>query len=296
MSQLDIWRLQAVDRIKTLAKALNGELSPSDALIDSLVRNLGRLPARPADKPPYVGIFGVSDVSVGREKAVERLRSLSGTLQGNLCPNDGLVDDLVRSLSHLPPRPADKQPYASLFPVSKLVELSAAQLSSFVPDAESSQLARLAPCLLQTMVEFEIDRPLRQAHFLAQVAHESDRFRTLEEYASGEDYEGRDDLGNIYGGDGVRYKGRGLIQITGRANYADCGHALGVDLINNPKRLADPALACQSAGWFWDKHRLNLLADRDDAEAITRIINGGLNGYDERLNLLKAAKRVLGIR
>jgi putative chitinase len=145
------------------------------------------------------------------------------------------------------------------------------------------------------MVEFEINTRLRQAHFLAQIAHESDRFRALEEYASGEEYEGRDDLGNTQWGDGVRFKGRGLIQITGRANYRNCGEGLGVDLIDNPERLADPDLACRSAGWFWQTNKLNPDADRDDVETITRVINGGLNGFDDRVYLLAVAKSVLSV-
>ncbi len=145
------------------------------------------------------------------------------------------------------------------------------------------------------MVEFNISTPLRQAHFLAQIAHESDRFNALEEYASGEDYEGRDDLGNTQPGDGVRFKGRGLIQITGRTNYGDCGKALGVDLINNPTKLAAPDLASRSAGWFWAINQLNGDADNDDVRTVTRVINGGYNGLDDRIMLLQAAKQVLKV-
>jgi putative chitinase len=93
----------------------------------------------------------------------------------------------------------------------------------------------------------------------------------------------------------VRFKGRGLIQITGRANYGDCGEALGVDLITHPTRLAEPDLACRSAGWFWNTRNLSSFADRDDVDTITYRINGGYNGYDERVEFLHIAKSVLGI-
>ena len=145
------------------------------------------------------------------------------------------------------------------------------------------------------MHRYAITSPLRKAHFLAQVGHESDGFNTNEEYASGADYEWRTDLGNTKSGDGVRFKGRGLIQVTGRANYGECGRALGVDLISNPQRLGDYDLACLSAGWYWDSRNLNNFADRDDILAITKIINGGTNGLADRQSYLARAKRVFGI-
>jgi putative chitinase len=176
-----------------------------------------------------------------------------------------------------------------------MVLLTPDKLRSIAPEAPSGRPEQLAPQLNRTMVEYSINTPLRQAHFLAQVAHESDCFNALEEYASGEEYEYRDDLGNTQPGDGVRFKGRGLIQITGRTNYADCSKAMGVDLISNPRRLADPDLASRSAGWFWSTRQLNGDADRDDVRTVTRVINGGYNGLDDRIQLLKAAKSVLGI-
>jgi putative chitinase len=295
MTQLDIWRVQAVNRLLILVGNLQGASGASDALLDTLIRALSSLPARPADKPPYTAIFSTTDISTGRQKAMERLRDLAINLKGDSNPNDNLVDDLIRSLSNLPARPANAPPYASLFPVSKMIWLTSQQVMAIAPDADSGQVARLTPYLNRAMVEFEINTPLREAHFLAQVAHESDRFNALEEYASGEDYENREDLGNTYEGDGVRFKGRGLIQITGRANYGDCGKALGVDLVSNPTRLADPDLACRSAGWYWDTRELNGDADRDDVRTITRVINGGYNGLEDREQLLAAAKQVLNV-
>lgn len=143
------------------------------------------------------------------------------------------------------------------------------------------------------MGEFEINTPARQAAFIAQIAHESGQFRYVRELASGSAYEGRADLGNTMRGDGVRFKGRGLIQITGRANYKACGAALGLDLILYPELLEQPMYACRSAGWFWKARGLNELADAGDQVKITRRINGGTNGLAERLAYFEIAKKVI---
>lgn len=138
-----------------------------------------------------------------------------------------------------------------------------------------------------------IDTPLRRAHFLAQVGHESLDLRYQEEIADGRAYEGRADLGNTQPGDGPRFKGRGLIQLTGRANYTAYGRDRGRDFVtgDNPGLIAsDPRLAVDVACWFWTRTGLNALADRDDVEAVTRRINGGLNGLDDRKARLAVAK------
>jgi len=159
---------------------------------------------------------------------------------------------------------------------------------------KASVLERFVEPLNDAMKEFSIDaNPARETHFLAQVAHESGGFNYVRELASGEVYEGRADLGNTEPGDGVRYKGRGLIQITGRSNYAECGAALGLDLIANPELLEQPINAARSAGWFWDSRNLNELADRGDTKGITKRINGGLTGYQDRLTYLALAQERL---
>jgi putative chitinase len=153
------------------------------------------------------------------------------------------------------------------------------------------------PFLEDAMHEFEINTPARQAAFLAQVGHESGGLRWLVELWGLSDaqrrYESRYDLGNIAPGDGFKFRGRGLIQLTGRANYTAAGKALGVDLVEKPEQLGEPGLACRSAGWFWKSHGLNELADEGLFEKITKRVNGGLNGYAERLGLYEAAKAVL---
>lgn len=141
-----------------------------------------------------------------------------------------------------------------------------------------------------------INTPLRVAHFLAQIGHESGHLRHNEELASGAAYEGRADLGNVFPGDGVKFKGRGLIQLTGRANYESYGAAIGRDLLADPTPVAtDPALAVDVACWFWERRGLNGLADRDRLEDITRRVNGGLNGLIDRRTILARAKVVLRI-
>ena len=166
------------------------------------------------------------------------------------------------------------------------------QLQAIMPGAGRRAATYLAP-LNAAMAEFGINTPARQAAFLAQVGHESGQLRYVEELASGGAYEGRRDLGNTQPSDGIRFKGRGLIQITGRANYAACGAALGLDLLAEPRLLTDPVHACRSAAWFWATHGLNALADAGDQVKITRRINGGTNGLADRLALFEAARGVL---
>lgn len=156
-------------------------------------------------------------------------------------------------------------------------------------------IAAVGPVLAQTLDTYEINSSLRIAHFLAQTCQESDQFCTTVEYASGAEYEGRKDLGNTQPGDGVRYKGRGLIQLTGRANYAQYGGILGLNLIDDPDMAAEPAISLKIACEFWKEHGLNALADSDDIETITRRINGGLNGIANRRTYLARAKAALGI-
>lgn len=162
-----------------------------------------------------------------------------------------------------------------------------------------------------TCVKFEINTPIRQLCFLAQVGHESGSLFFTEELASGAAYEGRKSLGNTQLGDGVRFKGRGLIQITGRSNYKAVGDALGVDLIKNPGLLGGKNAnkctidqlknAAMSAGWFWNSRKLNAIADNinitkpidtgtnlENFVLITRKINGGTNGLNDRINRYKA--------
>jgi putative chitinase len=156
--------------------------------------------------------------------------------------------------------------------------------------SQAKIIAEAGAVLAATLESYDIASRLRIAHFLGQTCEESAGYRTTEEFASGREYEGRQDLGNTQKGDGPRYKGRGLLQLTGRANYADYGKALGVDLVNNPTLAAQPALSLKIACEYWKRHDINADCDRDDAQAVTRKVNGGLNGLSDRIAFTQKAK------
>jgi putative chitinase len=176
-----------------------------------------------------------------------------------------------------------------------------------------------------TFAKYDITTPIRQAAFIGQCAHESANFKTLEEnlnyspqalmktwpsrfpdlptamkYAHNQEavankvYGGRMGNGVEESGDGWKYHGRGLIQLTGKENYANCGSGIGVDLLNSPGLLTDPKYAALSAGWFFNKKSLNALADASDYETMTKRINGGLIGLDDRKAKIAKAISVLG--
>lgn len=190
--------------------------------------------------------------------------------------------------------------------------------------------------LNERMLRYGINTPLRQAHFIAQVGHESNGFKSLRENLNysvsgllntfsrsrisvddankygridgkqpanqeaianlvyGGEW-GRKNLGNTQEGDGWKYRGAGLIQLTGRSNFEQANKTLNFDLVNRPERVAeDNVIAALAACWYWQSRGLNELADKDDLEAITRKINGGLNGIEDRKRRLKMAKAALG--
>lgn len=149
--------------------------------------------------------------------------------------------------------------------------------------ASADRAPDLAVCAARWFWDYGVmESPLRLAHFLAQLIHESRSFRYMEEIASGKAYEGRADLGNTEPGDGVRFKGRGPIQITGRANYRRFGRKIGIDLESNPDVAAVPSIGLHLALEYWKDRNLNALADADDVLAITKRINGGTNGLADR--------------
>jgi len=138
-----------------------------------------------------------------------------------------------------------------------------------------------------------INTPLRLAHFFAQLDHESGGFVYLKELGNDayfKKYEGRKDLGNTVAGDSIKYKGRGFLQITGRSNYTQLSKDTGVDYLSNPKLLENEADAMISAIWFWSKNKLNAICDKDDVVLLTKRINGGKNGLEERKNKLAKYK------
>ena len=178
------------------------------------------------------------------------------------------------------------------------------QLQEIMPNLPAAKREQYLPFLNRAMEIYEIDTPLREAAFLAQVAHESGEFRYMEEIwgptSAQLRYEPPSDLatrlGNIDPGDGERYKGRGVIQLTGRANYQKYGDLIGVDLVDTPTLASNPQIAFTVAGLYWQTNGLNELADEGDFETITRRINGGLNGYDNRVKYYERALNALGVQ
>lgn len=182
------------------------------------------------------------------------------------------------------------------------MDLTQQQLIKIMPDARA-QAGVFIPALNTAMSRYRIDTPKRIAAFLAQVGHESGQLRYVRELGS-EQYLSKYDTGTLAvrlgnstqpDGDGQKYRGRGLIQITGHDNYLRCSLGLFGDerLLALPELLEQPQWAAQSAAWFWAQNGLNELADRDQFNSITRRINGGLNGLQDRLQFWARAREVL---
>ena len=174
------------------------------------------------------------------------------------------------------------------------------QLQQILPSAGQSA-GVFVPVLNTAMVRYQIVGSLRMAAFIAQIGHESGQLRYVREMGS-DQYLSKYDTGSLAkrlgntpeaDGDGQKYRGRGLIQITGRANYSECGEALGLDLVNHPELLEKPQHACMSAAWFWSSRGLNTLADAGKFDTITRRINGGQNGAADRRTLYARVLKVL---
>ena len=148
-----------------------------------------------------------------------------------------------------------------------------------------------APYLVQIFNEvfdkYNINTPAKISAILAQCAHESGQFRYLEEFGSGDKYNGREDLGNVEAGDGPKFKGRGFIQITGRENYRIYGKKLNVDLINNPTLASDKKIGAELAVLYFKQKGLISLSEKADFKEVTRRINGGYNGYADRVKHYK---------
>jgi predicted chitinase len=180
-------------------------------------------------------------------------------------------------------------------PEKKCIELTAEQLIYIMKGCKESSILKYIEPINMAIKKYEIDTYLRVCHFLAQVGHESGSLRFSHELASGRMYEGRKDLGNIYPGDGMKYKGQGLIQLTGRLNITSFGKYTGIDFTKeNPARIGDePELSAEAAGWFWMTRKLNKWADADDIKGVTLRVNGGYNGLQERIAYLKRAKESL---
>lgn len=180
--------------------------------------------------------------------------------------------------------------------------ISLPQLLQVMPGARLSAGIFLS-ALNAALIRYDINTAQRAAAFIAQIAHESGELRYLRELGS-DQYLSKYDTGTLAmrlgntpegDGDGQKYRGRGLIQITGRRNYLACSQALFGDdrLLRQPELLEQPQGACESAAWFWQSNGLNQLADNHQFTNITRRINGGLKGLEDRLRLWERAKAVL---
>lgn len=174
------------------------------------------------------------------------------------------------------------------------------QLLQCMPDA-GARAAIYAQPLSDAMVEFDVASLLRQAMFLAQVAHESGSLRYTLEIADGRAYDPSVDpakaeaLGNTQPGDGPRFKGRGLIQITGRKNYESLSLAFGHNVVNDMAYLETPIGAARSAGWFFKTRGCNVSADLGNFWSVSKTVNGGTNGLDDRIKHYVRIRKVLGL-
>jgi len=208
------------------------------------------------------------------------------------------------------------------------MQLTVEQLAAIAPKAKTEKLQLYTSALAEVTQKYELDTPIRLAHFIAQVAHESGAFnyssenlnysakalrsvfgkyfttdQAADSYARQPEkianivYADRMGNGDTDSGDGWRYRGRGLIQLTGKENYRACGLFIEQELLDNPELVAaDPEISVAAACWYWRSRQLNQYADADDIKAITRRINGGYHGLEDRQAYLLRAKQVLNVQ
>lgn len=182
------------------------------------------------------------------------------------------------------------------------MKLELAQLNQIFPaGAKAGRNAKFIDALNTTFTKFDISTVNRIAGFLSQVGVESEEFLYVKELGNNA-YLSKYDTGTLAkklgntpeaDGDGQKYRGRGLIQVTGHDNYRDCGKALGLDLLNHPELLEQPLYAVESAGWYWNSRNINAACDADNIRLISRLVNGGTNGLDRRTAYYTLAKKVL---
>ena len=322
-AKLKAYRQRGLDRLEQLLLQLPAEAHDADRFVDRALRQLSKLPPAAAGAPPYHGIYSSKfTFDQYRDGGTTRLRDLLQKLP-ELHDLDGEVDNWIRKLSDLPERPAGTEPYLRLFvlredappeptmtiapatyaPPSKIYVTEAQMLKIVGSTQFGDRIHAMMPGINVTCERFQINTPLRIAHFFGQILHESGGLRWMRELWGPTDAQKRyeppsslaKDLGNTQAGDGKRYMGRGVIQLTGRANYAKFSQAMGIDFLSNPDLVASPEYAVTAAGWFWEMRKINRHADEDDLIRVTRLVNGGKNGLADREKYLKRAKQVLGI-
>lgn len=188
-----------------------------------------------------------------------------------------------------------------------ITDLTLAELAACCCPDDPIRAAHWLDAIQETLEAYSINTPRRIASFLAQIGHESGGLLYTSEIwgptAAQRGYEGRADLGNIKPGDGSRFRGHGLIQTTGRANHAAVRERLRVrfpgsgvpDFEADPQALTLAPWAALSAGDYWDMRKINPVADKSpDQTAVTKKINGGTNGLEDRQARYNRAARVLG--
>jgi putative chitinase len=324
-AKLNAYRQLGLGRLEQLLLELPDEPHEADSFIDRSIRLLTNLPAPPAGAPPYKGIYSSAfTMEQYRNGATSRLLELTLKLP-KVHAIDEEVDKYIRVLSDLPAKPAGQDPYVRLFmlreetddvpepviavpstvPVAQAKKqyVTAAQVLDIIGSTKlKDRVIALTPGINATFEKFDIDTPLRMAHFFGQVLHESGGFRWLKEIWGPSDAQARYEppsrlaarLGNTQAGDGKRFMGRGVIQLTGRSNYAQFSKAMGVDFISQPELVESPQYAVMVGGWYWSTRKLNVPADQDDLLKVTRLVNGGTNGLEDRRKYLLRAKKVLG--
>ncbi len=235
----------------------------------------------------------------------------------------GAIEKALKASSATPPETQAEIPQNAQ--VEQLVTKDT--LAKIMPKANATDIDRYLKAIRTGLERYQINTPLRVAHFIAQIAHESGSFRYSSEnlnysatalrsvfgkYFKTEDeanqyarkpekianrvYGGRMGNGDETTGEGWKFRGRGLIQLTGKENYQKCAKAIGKEIDKDPDKLAsDPEAAVLAAGWFWDSRKLNNYADNDDVMTITRRINGGTHGLDDRKAYLARAKQAFGL-
>lgn len=181
-----------------------------------------------------------------------------------------------------------------MYPIDEVFILKVAPRFSGQKGQDQAEIvSAIGPVFASTLDSYDINTKLRIAHFMGQVTHECAGFRTTEEFASGAAYEGRSDLGNTQPGDGKRFKGRGLIQLTGRFNYRQMGQTLDFPLEIRPEIAGQPVISLKIACEYWKDRAINGPADEDNLIQVTKLVNGGTNGLEDRSRYLKRAKIAL---
>lgn len=231
-------------------------------------------------------------IAAGKEYGVERIETaINGHLYVTLASGAGKRYVFADDWTIIEP--------AIARPSKPKITLDKQFLSRVMPNARQADIDTYCDPINVTLTRFAIETPSQVAMFVAQIAHESGSLRYREEIADGSAYEGRKDLGNDKPGWGKRYKGRGLIQLTGASNYQQASKFFEIDLFNEPERvIRDPYLNAAVAGWFWHTRQLNKTAKENSLAAfkrVTRKINGGLNGLGDRVDYWNRARTVLGI-